>query len=60
MTNRRDFLRRAAVGSTATAAYLIASRAAFVPPREILELARVGRGLPTPPAGWNPCLTNTL
>jgi selenocysteine lyase/cysteine desulfurase len=51
MTTRRDFLRRAAVGSTATAASLIASRAAFVPPRDILELARAGRSLPAPPDG---------
>ncbi len=51
MTNRRDFLRRAAVGGTATAASLIASRSGLAPPRDIIELARTNRGLPTPPSG---------
>jgi selenocysteine lyase/cysteine desulfurase len=52
MTSRRDFLRRAAVASAASAATLaIPPRLAASPSREILELARGGGSLPLPPAG---------
>lgn len=54
MTNRRDFLRRAAVASAATAASLsLPSAAAAAPSRELLELARASSGKPlrAPPIG---------
>ena len=50
MTNRRDFLRRAAVATSASAVSLT-MRPGLVPPPEILELASANRALPTPPAG---------
>lgn len=54
MTNRRDFLRRAAVASAATAATLALPAAAVsAPSREMLALARdrAGTPLPAPPQG---------
>lgn len=52
MPTRRNFLRHAAVASTASVV-LPSALAAAAPSREILELAaaRAGRPLPTPPAG---------
>lgn len=51
MTNRRDFLRRTAVATSATAASLIGARPVMAPPLDLLELARTNRGLPAPPPG---------
>lgn len=52
MTSRRDFLRKGALASAATA-LLPVGLAASTPSREMLELAsaRAGRPLPTPPHG---------
>jgi isopenicillin-N epimerase len=50
MTNRRDFLRRTAVASTASA-FSLTMHPGLVPPPEILELARADRSLPAPPDG---------
>ncbi len=52
MSSRRDFLRRAALASAASAAALaIPTGLAAAPSREVLDLARTGRPLPSPPAG---------
>ncbi len=50
MTNRRDFLRRAAVATSASAISLT-MRPGLMPPPDILELARASRALPAPPTG---------
>jgi hypothetical protein len=50
MTTRRDFLRRAAVATSASAVSLT-MRPGLMPPPDLLALASANRALPPPPAG---------